>query len=564
MAAGLLLATASLNQWWQAKAAVREQGRSMVISHFGIVATSQTGASEAGVAVLERGGNAIDAAIAANAAIGVIEPMKNGIGGDLFAIVYDAKTGKLYGLNASGWTPAAASIEMYREHAVDGKIPSKSVYAVTVPGAVAGWDALSKRFGKLPLRDALAPAIYFARNGVPVTEFDAEAWKSGVNTFAKQPGFLETYAPEGHAPRVGEVFRDELLARSLELIAKQGRDGFYRGATAERIVRFLKEHGNPMSPKDLEEFEPEWVEPISTTYRGWRIWELPPNGQGLAALSMLNIMEQFPLAKYGHNSVEALHVMIEAKKLAYADLRKYDGDPRFSKVPTEQLLAKTLARRRSESIDPNEAHCNVLPSELTSKLNAMGDTTYLSVVDKDGNMVSLIQSNSADFGTGMVAPGTGFALHNRGEYFELQPGRPNSLEPRKRPLHTIIPAFMQKENTRIAFGIMGGYNQPQAHAQFVSNVVDFGMNIQAALEAARFTKLTFDGCDVQIESAVELGTREQLTAKGHVLKVNGRFDQEMGRGNAVMSDGNGLFYGASDPRADGEAIPQAGPYFATK
>jgi gamma-glutamyltranspeptidase / glutathione hydrolase len=540
----------------------RSQARSLVISRFGIVATSQTPASQAGAAILDRGGSAVDAAIAANAVLGVVEPMMNGIGGDLFAIVYDAKSGELCGLNSSGWSPAAASVELYRSHAVEGKIPGRTVFAVTVPGAVAGWDALSKAFGKLPLRDVLAPAIYFARNGVPVTEFDSAVWKDSVESLRKQPGFLETYAPEGHAPATGDLFRDELLAKSLEAIARDGRSGFYRGATAERIVKFLNEGGNPMSLKDLDDFQPEWVIPISTAYRDWRIWELPPNGQGVAALSMLNIMEQFPLARYGHNSAEALHTMIEAKKLAYADLIKYVGDPRFSNIPIEQLLSKKLAHRRADLIQPDRARCNVLPSEVSATLNAIGkETTYLSVVDRDGNMVSLIQSNYSGFGTGLVAPGTGFALQNRGALFTLEAGKPNSFAPRKRPLHTIIPAFMEKGETRIAFGIMGGFNQAQAHAQFVSNIVDFGMNIQAALEAARFTKPTFEGCDVAVESGIPENVLVQLTAKGHKLEVLGRFSQEMGRGNAVMRDEHGTFYGASDPRGDGEAIPQGASWF---
>jgi gamma-glutamyltranspeptidase / glutathione hydrolase len=551
----------------------RSQARSMTISQFGIVATSQTPASQAGATVLARGGSAVDAAIAANAALGVVEPMMNGIGGDLFALVYEAKTGKLYGLNASGWSPEKATLDLYRAHAENAKIPPDSAFAITVPGAVAGWDALSKKFGKLPMRDLLAPAIYFARQGVPVTEFDAAVWKRSVEEWksASQSrhavsgwaaGFGETYAPEGRAPSAGEIFRDARLGDSLEAIAEYGRDGFYRSETAERIVHFLNENGNPMSLRDFADFQPEWVDPVSTTYHDWRVWELPPNGQGMAALSMLNIMERFPLAKYGHNSIEALHVMIEAKKLAYADLLQYVGDPRFTTVPMEQLLSKDLARRRADLITPDKAHCDVLPSQLTARLDAIGkDTTYLSVIDQEGNMVSLIQSNFAAFGTKMVAPGTGFVLQNRGSAFTLQLGQPNTLAARKRPLHTIIPAFMQKGDVKIAFGIMGGFNQAQAHAQFVSNVVDFGMNIQAALEAPRFTKLTFEGCDVSVESGIPESVLSALSVKGHKLELHGRFSQTMGRGNAVMSDGRAVFYGASDPRGDGAAIPQPAPYF---
>ena len=350
---------------------------------------------------------------------------------------------------------------------------------------------------------------------------------------------------------------DQTVAHSLQLVAEHGRDGFYRGPLARTLVQFSKQQGGTMTEADLADFQPEWVDPISTTYRGWTVSELPPNGQGIAALSMLNIMEQFPLHDYGHNSAKALHVMIEAKKLAYADLIKYIGDPRFSDIPVQQLLSKDLARRRADSIDPNHAHCHVLPSDLSKRLNAMGrETTYLTTIDADGNIVSLIQSNYSGFGTGLVAPGTGFVLQNRGQLFTLKPGEPNSLAPHKRPLHTIIPGFMQKGDETIGFGIMGGFNQAQAHAQFVSNIADFGMNIQQALSAARFTKPTFEGCDVIIESRIPQTVRSQLTAKGHELEIGHPFSLEMGRGNAVMHNGAGVHFGASDPRADGEAVPQ--------
>ncbi len=423
----------------------RDYGRSMVVSDLGIVATSQTLASAAGADVLREGGSAADAAIAANAVLGVTEPMMNGIGGDLFAIVYDAKAKKLYGLNSSGWAPQRLSIEFLKAKGITKNTPRKSIQSVTVPGAVAGWDALHKRFGKLPLNRLLEPAVYYARNGAPIAEMVSQVWSSAGQTLEHQSGFRETFLPGGNAPKTGDVFRDPDLAASLELIASHGRDGFYRGPLAEKIVRFSKVQGGTMSEEDLADFQPEWVEPISTSYRGWNISELPPNGQGIAALSMLNIMEQFPFAQYGHNSGRALHVTIEAKKLAYADLIHYVGDPRFTHVPVEQMLSKELARKRADFIDPNKAHCSVLPSELSEKLNAMGrDTTYLTVIDQDGNIVSLIQSNYSSFGTGLVAPGTGFALQNRGQLFTLEPGKPNSLAPHKRPLHTIIPGFMQK------------------------------------------------------------------------------------------------------------------------
>jgi gamma-glutamyltranspeptidase/glutathione hydrolase len=535
-----------------------DYGRSMVVSRFGIVATSQTLASAAGADILREGGDAVDAAIAANAALGVIEPMMNGIGGDLFAIVYDAKAKKLYGINSSGWAPQNLTIDFLKAKGISKSTPRKSIHSVTVPGAVAGWDALHRRFGRLPLERVLAPAIYYARNGVPITETVAGVWAASAEAVRDQPNFRKTFLPGGHAPKTGEVFHDPDLAASLELIATHGRDGFYTGALAQKLVQFSQEQGGTMSEEDLAEFQPEWVDPISTSYRGWTVSELPPNGQGIAALSMLNILEQFPLGNYGHNSARALHVIIEAKKLAYADLLQYVGDPRFTHVPTEQLLSKQLARKRADSIDPAHAHCSVSPSDVSEKLNAAGrDTTYLTAIDQDGNVVSLIQSNFNSFGTGLVAPGTGFALQNRGELFTLDAGKPNSLAPRKRPLHTIIPGLMQKGDEVIGFGIMGGFNQAQAHAQFVSNIVDFGMNIQGALSAARFTKPTFEGCDLLIESRVPEAIRDELSAKGHQLQVVHPYSLEMGRGNAVMRDAHGTNYGGSDPRADGEAIPQS-------
>ncbi|HLH39227.1 MAG TPA: gamma-glutamyltransferase [Bryobacteraceae bacterium] len=534
----------------------RDQARSMVITKFGIVATSQTLASQAGARVLEDGGNAIDAAIAANATLGVVEPAMNGMGGDLFAIIYEAKSGKLYALNSSGWAPAGLTAEMLRAKGITD-MNRAGAYRVTVPGAVAGWQALHDKFGTKSFERLLAPAIYYAENGFPVTEIIA--WQSSEKAHAKTPGFAETYMPGGHAPKVGEMFRNPALAGSLKLVAEKGRDGFYHGATAEKIVKFLNEHGNPMTLADLAEFQPEWVEPISTTYRGWTVYEIPPNTQGIAALEMLNIMEKYPIGEYGHNSAKALHVMIEAKKLAYADMLRYVGDPRSAKIPVEQLKSKSFAAERAARIDPARANCDPLPAELADRARAGNDTIYLSTIDKDGNIVSLIQSNYSSFGTGMVAPGTGFALQNRGGLFSLKPDEPNTLAPRKRPLHTIIPAFLQRGETRIGFGIMGGFNQAQAHAQYVANIVDFGMNIQAALEAARFTKGSFGGCDVQMESRIPENVRSELTSLGHKITVRGAYSGTMGRGEAVERIETGVNFGASDPRGDGEAIPQGPP-----
>ncbi|HWE51960.1 MAG TPA: gamma-glutamyltransferase [Bryobacteraceae bacterium] len=533
----------------------RWQSRSMVETKFGIVATSQTLASAAGAHILEAGGNAIDAAIAANAVLGVVEPMSDGMGGDLFAIIYEAKTGKLYGLNASGWAPTGLTIEALEARKIK-EMPQKGIYSVTVPGAVAGWDALRTKFGTMPLDKLLVPAIYYAENGYPVTEIIGGAWQGSARSLATNKGAKDTYLPDGRAPKVGEIFRNRDLAGSLRLVAAHGRDGFYKGATAQALIKEGKEDGVEWTAADLADFKPEWVEPISTTYRGWTVTELPPNGQGMAALEMLNMMEKFPMAEYGHNSVKGLHVMIEAKKLAYADLLKYVGDPKFSKAPVSELLSKDVAAKRASLIDTGKATCAVVPTELAWLANMpSADTIYMSAMDKEGNMVSLIQSNYGGFGSGVVAPGTGFVLQNRGGLFSLERGHPNALAPHKRPLHTIIPAFMQKDDTRIAFGIMGGWNQSQAHAQFVSNIVDYGMNIQGAMEAARFTKSSFEGCDVSMETRISPAVVKQLQSMGHVIKPVGQYSGSMGGGQAVESIG-AVHFGSSDPRKDGAAVPE--------
>jgi gamma-glutamyltranspeptidase/glutathione hydrolase len=477
----------------EASAQDRNQGRSMVISRHGIVAAESPLAAQAGVQMLERGGNAVDAAIAANALMGLVAPMSNGIGGDLFVIVYDAKSGKLYGLNASGWAPTDLTIEFLKKQGFQ-YMPGQGIQSVTVPGAVDGWQKLLDRFGKKKLSEVLAPAIKTADEGFPVTEWTAGLWGANADFLRGNEAAVRTYLPDNHPPAVGQIFRNPDLARSLRLIAQGGRDAFYKGELAKSIVETSRRHGGTLIEKDFAEYSAEWVEPISTTYRGWTVYELPPNGQGLAALEMLNIMETFPLDKSGLNTAATLHAMIEAKKLAYADLLRYIGDPKFSTLPVKHLLSKDFAAARARQIDPNKANCNVGPATLLPG----SDTIYLSTVDRDGNMVSLIQSNFSDFGSGVVADGTGFVLHNRGALFTLDSSSPNALAPRKRPLHTIIPAFMENGNTRIAFGIMGGWNQSQAHAQYVSHIVDFNQNIQAAMETARFTKLGFQGCEVDL------------------------------------------------------------------
>ncbi|MDQ1473946.1 MAG: gamma-glutamyltranspeptidase / glutathione hydrolase [Bryobacterales bacterium] len=430
----------------------REQARSMIVTRYGIVAASQFLASQAGSRILEAGGNAIDAAIAANAVLGLTQPYVNGVGGDLFAIVYEAKTGKIYGLNSSRWTPKALTIDYLKSK----KIDRIGVHAITVPGCVAGWDALLRRFGTKSLSELLAPAVFYAENGFPLPEFGARSWIS--QPLLRQPGYEQTYMPGGVQPQLGDVFKNPALGETLRQIAAKGRDGFYRGKLAESLVGFLQAQGGAHTLEDFAEFQPEWVEPISTSYRGWQVYELPPNGQGIAALSMLNIMENFPLKDYGHNSAAALHVMIEAKKLAYADMAHYVGDPRFGPVPVPEMLSKELGKRRASLINMDQASCKVLPSEIRQDLAAHGrETIYLSTIDREGNIVSMIQSNYAGYGTGMVAPGAGFSFHNRGAGFDLEPGKPNSLAGRKRPLHTIIPAFMRKGEISIGFGIMGGW-----------------------------------------------------------------------------------------------------------
>jgi gamma-glutamyltranspeptidase/glutathione hydrolase len=531
----------------------RGQGRSMVISQSGIVAAESPLASQAGAAILERGGNAVDAAIAAHAVMTVVSPMMNGIGGDLFAIVYDAKSGKCYGLNASGWAPAGQSIDRLRQKGLR-EMPTQGIEAVTVPGAVDGWQKLLDRFGSKKLNELLAPAIQAADGGFPVPEWTALHFAKNVDFLRNNEAAARTYLISDRPPKMGEVFRNPGLAWSLRQIAQGGRDAFYRGEITKRLLALSAQHGGAFTAKDFSDYSSEWVDPISTTYRGWTVYELPPNVQGIGALEMLNIMEQFNLTQFGLNSTRALHVEIEAKKLAYADVLRYIGDPKTSKMPVSGILSKQYAAERAKLIDMDHANCDVTPGALVPDA---GDTTYLSVVDREGNMVSLIESNYSEFGSGLVAEGTGFVLHNRGALFNLEAGSPDALAGHKRPLHTLIPAFMQKDQIRIAFGVMGGWNQAQAHAQFVSHVVDFNQNIQAALETARFTKLTFDGCDVQLENRIPGNARQELEAKGHKLTMHNGFSDVFGGGQAVMRDyATGVNYGASDPRKDGEAVPE--------
>jgi gamma-glutamyltranspeptidase/glutathione hydrolase len=530
----------------------------MVITRQGIVATSQTLASQAGAQVLARGGSAVDAAIAANAVMGVVEPMSNGIGGDLFAIYWDAKSGKLTGINASGWAPKGLSIDFLESKHITA-MPQDGIHSVTVPGCVDGWEKLHQRFGRLPWAELFQPAIYYAKNGFPVTELISEAWSASIVKLSRDVIGRSVFLPDGAAPRVGAIFKNPDLARALELVAKGGAAAFYKGEIAQNALSVSDWDGGTLTESDLAEYQAEWVTPISTDYRGWKVYELPPNGQGIAALAMLNIMETFALPKLGPLTAEALHSKIEAQKLAYQDLARYVADPRFASIPLAGMLDKKYAAERAALIDPAHAKCDAAPGNPPA---GAGDTIYLSVVDKEGNIVSLIQSLYRGFGSGTSVPGMGFYLQNRGALFTLDRNHPNALAPRKRPFHTIIPAFMENGNVHIGFGIMGGLNQAQAHAQFVSNVVDHGMNIQAALEAPRFTKMEFGGCEVSIESRVPEEVRKALAGMGHKITVLGAYDDTVGGGQAVVHDsGSGVNFGASSPRKDGAAVPEPDPYF---
>jgi gamma-glutamyltranspeptidase/glutathione hydrolase len=534
----------------------RSQARSMVITKLGIVAASQALASQAGAQILAKGGSAADAAIAANAVLGVVEPMMDGMGGDLFAIEWDAKTGKLSGLNSSGWAPQKLMPELLKQKGFT-HMPGQGIFSVTVPGCVRGWEALHKKFGKLPWAELFQPAIYYAQHGYPVTEVVETYWRIEKVAMEKDLNGRRVFLVNGETPKVGEVFRNPEYAHALELVASEGPDAFYRGAIAKAILKTSGRLGGVMTAADLADFQAEWVDPISTTYRGWTVYELPPNGQGMAALEMLNIFEKFPLPKWGFDSVDGFHIKLEAQKLAYADLKRYNADPRFVKVPVAGILSKKYAAERAATIDPHHAHCDVGPGDAAKYGD---DTVYLTAVDKDGNIVSLIQSVASLFGSGIIVDDFGFPLQNRGSGFVLDPNHPDVLAPHKRPYHTIIPGFMQKGNLHIGFGIMGGLNQPQAHAQFVSNVVDYGMNIQAALEAPRFTKLEFGGCQFMIEGRVPANVREALVKMGHELDVRGDYSSWFGGGQVVMHDSStGVNYGASSPRKDGAATPQPAP-----
>ncbi len=528
----------------------------MVITRRGIVATAQTLASQAGAQVLARGGSAVDAAIAANAVLGLVEPMMNGMGGDLFAMVWEARSGKLTGINASGWAPKKLTPEFLKAHDYS-TMPSSGIHTVSVPGCVEGWAKLHKRFGKLPWRELFKPAIYYSENGFPVTEVIQFDWQDSSYNLSGDPNARRTFLPGGNAPKVGEIFRNPELGHAYRLVAELGPAAFYSGPIGEAILKTSQRLGGAMTIDDLREYQAEWVEPISTQYRDWRVYELPPNGQGIGTLEMLNILENFPMGEYSQTSADALHLKIEAQKLATQDLKRYVADPKMASIPVEGLLSKAYAKQRAALIDREKANCEVTPGEPP-----VGHTTYLSVVDKDGNIASWIQSISDIWGSGIAVEGMGFVLHDRASAFTLDPKHPNVLAPRKRPFHTIIPAFMERGDTHIGFGIMRGMNQAQAQMQFVTNLADHGMNIQMALEAPRFNKVSLGGCELRLEARVPETVREELTKRGHRLTLMGDYSGWMGGGQAVLHDSAAkINYGASSPRKDGAAIPEPDPYF---
>ena len=531
--------------------------RSEVIALNGMAATSQPLATQAAIHILRQGGSAVDAAIAANAVLGLVEPTGNGVGGDLFAIVWDAETKQLHGLNASGRSPRSLTLEEFRRRGL-AKIPAYGPLSVSVPGAVDGWFELHGRFGRLPMDRILAPAIEYAREGFPVTEVIAAAWSAGAQNLREWPGFAEVYLPGGRAPAKGEIFRNPLLANTLEAIARDGRDVFYKGHIARAIDAYMSRVGGFLSYDDLAAHTSEWVDPVSTTYRGYTVWELPPNGQGIAALQMLNILEAYDIAAMGFGTAEYLHLLTEAKKLAFEDRAKFYADPDFNDIPVDRLISKEYANERRALIDLDRAATEY---EAGDPILDDGDTIYLTTADSDGNMVSLIQSNYRGLGSGMTPDGLGFCLQDRGELFTLEQGHFNTYEPGKRPFHTIIPAFVTRNGDPfMSFGVMGGAMQPQGHVQILVNIIDFGMNLQEAGDAARIRhsgssqptgEVMTDGGILNVEPGFPPETLQALAAMGHTIRHT---SSGFGGYQAILWDAvNGVFFGASESRKDGHA-----------
>jgi gamma-glutamyltranspeptidase / glutathione hydrolase len=534
--------------------------RSPAVGKNGMAATSQPLATLAAIETLKAGGNAIDAAIAANAVLGVTEPMSCGIGGDLFAIVWDARTKKLYGLNASGRSPRGLTLAEFQRRKLE-YVPKYGPLPVSVPGCVDGWAELHGRFGKLPMEQVLAPAIRYAREGFPVTEVIAQSWRSGPVVYAEYASFAATFLTDGRVPAHGQIFRNAALSNTLEQIARGGRDAFYRGEIARRIAAFIREEEGFLSYEDLAEHRSEWVEPVSVEYRGYEVWELPPNGQGIAALQMLQILKSYDLRGRGFGSADHLHYLVEAKKLAFEDRARFYADPDFYKSPLDELLSAAYADKRGALINPRRAATSVPAGNPAID---EGDTVYLTTADADRNMVSLIQSNYRGFGSGLCPDGLGFCLQNRGEMFDLTPGRPNSYAPGKRPFHTIIPAFVTREGRPVmSFGVMGGDMQPQGHVQILINLLDFDMGLQEAGDAPRVHHIGTSeptgepadprGGQVQLESGYPPETVRELVRRGH--RVTAALSSDFGGFQAIWYDAeNDVYFGATESRKDGVAL----------
>jgi gamma-glutamyltranspeptidase/glutathione hydrolase len=529
--------------------------RSPVIATHGMAATSQPLATQVALDILKSGGNAIDAAIAANAMLGLVEPTGNGMGGDLFAIIWDAKTKKLYGLNGSGRSPKSLSRQWFVDNGYD-KIPSHGPLPVSVPGTVDGWFMMHEKFGSKPMQEILQPTIDYAKNGAPITQLIAYYWNRSVPLLSKYPGFNEQYTLNGKAPKEGQIWKNPTLANTLEAIAKGGRDAFYKGQIAHTIADYMQQQGGFLSYEDLATHKGQWVEPESTNYRGYDVWELPPNGQGIAALQILNILEPYDLTKMGFDSPEYLHVFTEAKKLAFEDRAKFYADPDFNNLPVKELISKSYAKKRGQLINLNKAGRSYPAGNPALE---KGDTIYLTVADKEGNMVSLIQSNYRGMGSGMTPPGLGFILQDRGEMFSLDKGHFNEFKGGKRPFHTIIPAFVTKDDKPwMSFGLMGGAMQPQGHAQIVINMIDFGMDVQAAGDAPRIHhtgsseptgEVMVDGGILNLESGFSYSTIRALMRLGHKIQfANGPYG-----GYQAIQVKDGVYWGASESRKDGQA-----------
>ena len=554
---GLVVSMAAAAQGFDRPVGQPHASRSEVIAIHGMAATSQPLATQVALDILKAGGSAVDAAIAANATLGLMEPTGCGIGGDLFAIVWDAEKRELTGLNASGRSPQSLTLQHFRDLGMES-IPYLGPLTVSVPGAVDGWFELHARYGRLPMSELLAPAIAYADEGFPVTAFIADLWQENVGSREEYPGIKEVYMPGGTAPKTGDVFKNPNLANTYRMIAEGGRDAFYKGEIADKIDSYMAEQGGFLTAGDLAAHTSEWVTPMATNYRGYDVFELPPNGQGIVALQMLNILEGYDLRSMGFGSAEYLHTLIEAKKVAYEDRAKFYADPEFYNVPMDMLLSKEYAAERRELISDSKA-AKTYPAGDAVLEN--GDTIYLTVADSDGNMVSLIQSNYGDLGSGMTPEELGFQLQNRGQLFSLKDGHANVYEPGKRPFHTIIPAFVMKDGEPwMSFGVMGGSIQPQAHAQIIINMIDFGMNLQEAGDAARMRhtgssqptdEVMTDGGTVYMESGIPQSVRDELIAMGH--KIGTQKIKYGGYQAILKNDVQGVYYGASESRKDGQA-----------